>query len=225
MANAELQVRPRTVLGKKVKAMRRGGVTPANVFGHKLESRAVEANTVDLTHTLRGMSRNAILDLKVEGEEAPRTVVVRSVSRNPVTSQILHVDFYQIKMTEKMRAEVPVVLVGTSEAVTTFGGVLLQTLENIAVEALPADIPEQFEVDVSRITELEQSLHVRDLHIDQSKLTLQTDEDVVVARVAAPRLAAEAEEAAPAEGEAAAEGEAPAEGAAAAPVAEEPSGS
>src|SRR5262249_25409215 len=155
------QVRPRTVLGKKVKAMRRGGVTPANVFGHKLESRAVEANTVDLTHTLRTMSRNAILNLNVEGEDGPRTVVVRAVSRNPVTSQILHVDFYQIKMTEKMRADVPVVLTGSSEAVTTFGGVLLQTLENIAVEALPTDIPEQFEVDVSQITELEQSLHVR----------------------------------------------------------------
>lgn len=223
MANAELQVRPRTVLGKKVKAMRRGGVTPANVFGHQLESRAVEASTADLTHTLRGMSRNAILDLKVEGEEAPRTVVVRAVSRNPVTSQILHVDFYQIKMTEKMRADVSIVLVGTSDAVTTFGGVLLQTLESIAVEALPGDIPEQFEVDVSRITELEQSLHVRDLHIDQTKVTLHTDEDVVVARVAAPRLAAAEEEAAPAEGEVPGEGEAPAEGGAPA-AGEEPAG-
>jgi large subunit ribosomal protein L25 len=110
-------------------------------------------------------------------------------------------------MTEKMRADVQVVLTGTSEAVATYGGILLQTLETIAVEALPGDIPERFEADVTVLTELEQGIHVRDLRIDETKITVHTDPDVVVARVASPRLAAE-EEAAPA-----AEEGAPAEGA------------
>jgi hypothetical protein len=103
------------------------------------------------------------------------------------------------------------VLVGTSDAVSTLGGVLLQMLESISIDALPADIPAHFEVDVSAITQLEGSIHVKDLGIDTSKLTLHTDLDVVVARVAAPRIIAE--EAAATE---AAEGEA-AEGAAAVP--------
>jgi len=213
MANVELKVRPRTVLGKKVKAMRRGGRTPGNVFGHKIASTAVEADTMELTHVLRGMTRNAIVNLTVEGEGAPRTVVVREVSRDTVTSKILHIDFYQISMTEKMRAEVPIVLVGTSDAVVTLGGVLLQTLERVPIEAFPGDIPTQFEVDVSQITQLDGSLHVRDLDVDQTKVTLHAEPDVVVARVATPRLvAAEEEAAAPAEGEVPA---APAEGAAA----------
>jgi len=208
MANSELQVAPRTVLGKKVAALRRDGQTPANVFGHRIDSTAVQADTADLTHLLRGISRNAIINLSVAGEPAPRTVVVRDVARDPVTGKLLHVDFYQVSMTEKMRAEVPVVLVGSSDAVSTFGGVLLQMLESISVEALPADIPTQFDCDVSAITQLEGSLHVRDLAIDTSKVMLHTDLDVVVARVAAPRLAAEEEEAAAAA--APAEGEAPA---------------
>lgn len=210
MANNALSAAPRTVLGKKVKALRRSGVTPANVYGHKVDSTAVQADTVELTHLLRAAGRNAIIDLKVEGEAAPRTVVVRNVERNPVTSQILHIDFFQVSMTEKMKAEVRVVLTGTSPAVADLQGVLLQMIETVSVEALPGDIPSEFEVDVSVLAQLESSIHVRDLHADESKVTITTDPDVVLARVAAPRLAAAEEE----EAAAAAEGaEAPAEGA------------
>jgi large subunit ribosomal protein L25 len=217
MANSELQVARRKVLGKKVAQLRRTGVMPANIFGHKIESTAVQADTPALTHLLRGISRNAVINLSVDGEPAARTVVVRDVKRNPVNGKLLHVDFYQVSMTEKMRTEVPVVLVGTSPAVSTFGGVLLHTLDVVAVEALPGDIPAEFQVDVSVLTELEQSLHVRDLTVDAARVTIFTDGDVVVARVASPRLATAEEEtaAAAAEGEGAA---VPAEGAAAPPA-------
>jgi len=217
MANSELRVAPRTVLGKKVKALRRSGVTPANVYGHKIDSLALQAPTVELTHVLRGLGRNALIDLRVEGEAKPRTVVVRGLDRDPVTGRLLHVDFFEVSMTERMKAEVPVVLTGTSPAVSDFQGVLLQMIETISVEALPGDIPPEFQADVSVLAELESSLHVRDLHIDETKIHVLTDPDVVVARVAAPRLAAaEEEEAAAAAAAAAEEGapaaEAPAEG-------------
>ncbi|MEX0750741.1 MAG: 50S ribosomal protein L25 [Dehalococcoidia bacterium] len=210
MANNSLSAAPRTVLGKKVKALRRSGVTPANIYGHKVDSTAVQADTAELTHLLRAAGRNAIIDLTVEGEAAPRTVVVRNIGRNPVTSQILHIDFFQVSMTETMKAEVRVVLTGSSSAVSDMQGVLLQMIESVSVEGLPGDIPAEFLADVSVLTQLESSIHVRDLHIDETKVTVTTDPDVVVARVAAPRLAAAEEE----EAAAAAEGaEAPAEGA------------
>jgi len=205
MATKDLKAAPRTVLGKNVAKLRRAGVTPANIFGHKLDSTAVQADTAELLHLMRGSSRNQIISLRVDGESAPRTVVVRAVARDPSTYQVLHVDFYQVSMTEKMRAQVQVVLTGTSDAVETFGGVLLQMVETIEVEALPGDIPWQFQADVTVLTQLDQALHVRDLNIDERKMTVFTDPDVVVARVAAPRLVVE-EEAAAAE---AAEGETP----------------
>ena len=216
MADNALKVAPRTVLGKNVAKLRRAGQTPANVYGHRIDSTSVQAETVELTHLLRAMGRNALVALSIEGEASPRTVMVREVSRNPLNGKVLHVDFYQVNMTEKMKADVPVVLTGTSEAVLTYGGVLLQMVDVIHVEALPSDLPSEFTVDVSVMTQLDQAVHVRDLHLDSEKVSILSDPDIVLARVAAPRLATEEEEAAAAapaeegaEGEGAAE---PAEG-------------
>ena len=199
MAN-ELKVAERTVLGKNVAKLRRDGKTPANIYGHKIDSKAVEADTVDLIHMMKSGSRNQIINLVVDGEGKARNVMIRDVARDPVTHTVLHVDFYEVSMTERMKAQVRVVLTGDSDAVATYQGILLQMIESIEVEALPADIPAQFECDVSVLTELEQSVHVRELHIDESKITVMTDPDVVVARVASPRVVVE-------EGTAAAEGE------------------
>jgi large subunit ribosomal protein L25 len=204
MADIELSVKPRRVLGKKVAALRRRGVTPANVYGRNLESKAVEVETVVLTHLLRSAGRNVIIDLRIEGEGSPRPVMLRAVQREPATSRLLHVDFYQVSLTQKMRTEVPLILVGEAPAVAEFGGILLQSLDNVTVEALPADIPAHVEVDVSALTRLDDAVHVRELPIDPTKVHVMTDLELVVAKVAAPRLvAAEEEEAA---AEAAAEG-------------------
>ena len=200
MATKDLQVAPRTVLGKNVAKLRRAGITPANIYGHKIESTAVQADTATLVPLMRHATRNEIFSMTVEGETKPRTVVFREVSRDSVTSQLLHIDFFQVSMTEKMNAHVPIVLTGVSDAVETYGGVLLQMIETIEIEALPGDIPSVFEADVSVLAQLEQALHVRELHIDESKITVHTDGDVVVARVASPRVAVE-ETAAAAAGE------------------------
>jgi len=202
----ELSVAPRSVLGKKVKGLRRQGITPANVYGHHLESQALEIDTVMLARTLRSLESNAIVSLRIEGEKAPRPVIVRTVQRDLVTDKILHVDFYQVSLAEKMKAEVPLVVVGKAPAVVDLGGILLQGLDRITVEALPGDIPGHVEVDISNLTTFDSSVHVRDLVIDP-KVHLMTDPDMAVASVAAPRVTAEAEEAEAAEEEGAAEGE------------------
>jgi large subunit ribosomal protein L25 len=116
--------------------------------------------------------------------------MVRDIQRNPVSDRILHVDFYQVSLTEKMRADVPLLLTGKAPAVDDFGGILLQSLESITVEALPTDMPSHVEVDISLLSGIDSSLHVKDLVLDP-KLHLLTDPEVVIAKVAAPRLAAE----------------------------------
>lgn len=204
MQELELSAAPRSVLGKKVKGLRRLGITPANIYGRGIESQAVQVDTKALTHTLRRAGRNTILSLSVEGERVPRPVMVRDIQRNPVTDELLHLDFYQISLTEKMHAEVTVVLTGTAPAVSELGGILLQPVETVTVEALPAEIPPHLEADASRLEALDAAIHVRDLQAPAG-VTILTDPDVVLVRVAAPRLveeevAVEAEvEAAPAE--------------------------
>lgn len=203
MAEIELSVKPRQVLGKKVADLRRQGVTPANVYGRNLESRAVQVETAVLTHLLRSGGRNVIIDLRIEDEDSPRPVMLRGVQRHPVTSRLLHADFYQVSLTQKMRAEVRLVVVGEAPAVAEFGGILLQSLDSIMVEALPGDIPAHVEIDVSMLEQIGAGVHVRELPIDPTKVYVMTDGEQVVAKVAAPRVVA-AEEEVPAE-EAAAE--------------------
>jgi len=194
MADIELSVKPRSVVGKKVAALRRQGVTPANVYGRNLESKAVQVETAVLTHLLRTAGRNVIIDLRIEDEGSPRPVMLRGVQRDPVTSRLLHAEFYQVSLTQKMRAEVPLVLVGEAPAATELGGILLQSLDSIMVEALPGDIPASVEVDVSTLVQLDAGVHVRELPIDLAKVHVMTDAELVVAKVAAPRLVAVEEE-------------------------------
>jgi large subunit ribosomal protein L25 len=215
MADVQLPVDPRAVTGKKVRTLRRQGITPAHLYGRGTESLALQVATSQVVHLLRTSGRNAIIDLKINGEGDARPVVLRGVQRNPVTDELVHVDFFQISLTEKLRADVPIHFVGEAPAVQVYSGVLLHSIEHITIEALPREIPEFIEADISGLEELESALFVRDLPIP-SNVEVLTDRDTMVVKVGTPRLAAAEEEAEAAAAAAAAEGEegaAPAEGA------------
>jgi large subunit ribosomal protein L25 len=174
------------MLGKKVRQMRRQGLTPGNIFGRHVESAAIQIPTPTLTHILRTTGRNEIVYLRLDGE-TPRPTLIRHVQRHPINAAILHVDFQQVSLTEKVRLEVPIVLTGTAPAVATMGGTLLHSLDYITVEALPREIPSQVEVDVSGLEGLEVAIHVRDIPVPAG-LTVLTNPDLLVATVAPPRV-------------------------------------
>ncbi len=188
----ELKVSPREVLGKKVKALRRGGVIPANVYGNALESVAIQISKDDLVHLLHSAGRNEIVYLRLDGEE-PRPTFLRQIQRNPVTDAILHVDFYQISLKEKVRMDVRLVLVGTAPAEQTHGGTLLHSVDRIAVEGLPTEIPSVIEVDVSGLDVIDAAIHVRELSVPD-EVTVLSDPEQVVAKVAPPQVEKEPEE-------------------------------
>jgi large subunit ribosomal protein L25 len=204
----ELNVAPRAVLGKRVKALRRQGLTPANIYGQRVESQAVQVSTEALKHVIKTAGRNEIVYLRLDGDE-PRPTFVRDIQRNPVTDVILHVDFNQISLKDKVKADVPIHLVGLSPAVDTFGGILMHGLDHVSVEALPTEVPSFLELDVSSLVEINQALHVSDLELPED-VTLLTDAEQVVAKVAPPAVepVEEVEEE-----EEAVEGEVPEEGA------------
>jgi large subunit ribosomal protein L25 len=188
----ELNVGPRPVLGKKVKRLRREGIIPANVYGRALDSVAIQVVRDDLVRVVRSAGRNEIIYLRLDGEE-PRPTFVRQIQRNPVTDAILHVDFYQISLAEKVRIEVPLALVGTAPAEQTHGGTLLHSLDSITVEGLPTDIPSVIEVEVSGLEEIDASIHVGELSVPD-QVTVLSDPEVVVAKIAPPHVEKEVEE-------------------------------
>ena len=202
----ELKVTPRDVVGKKVSRLRREGVIPANVYGHGLESVSIQVPKDDLVHVMRTAGRNEIVYLRLDGDE-PRPTFLRQVQRNPVTDAILHADFYQISLKEKVRMEVPVALIGTAPAEQTHGGTLLHSLDSISVEGLPTDIPSVIEVDVSGLEEIDAAIHVAELSVPEG-IAVLTDPEQVVAKIAPPQVEKVEEEV---EGEVAEGEEAPAE--------------
>jgi large subunit ribosomal protein L25 len=214
MASVQISVEPRDVTGKKVRALRRQGLIPAHLYGHGVESLALQAPSTIVTTLLRTAERNQIIDLQIGGEAQPRAVMLRGVQRNPITDDLLHIDFFQISLTETMRADVPLNIVGEAPAVQIFGGILLHQVDHVTVQALPSDLPGHIDVDVSGLDTLEAALHVRDITLPAT-VEMLTDPDQVIAKVAPPRVA---EEAAPTAEEAAAAPAAEGEEAAAAPA-------
>ena len=196
MPDLTLTAQRRTVLGKKVARLRRAGITPANIYGHNVPSTAIEVNTHDTNLLVRRAGRTSLITLTLDGEAQPRHVLVRDVSRKPTTGELLHIDFMQVSMREKLRVSVPLVLSGHAPVLDTVDAVVFQNLDTVEVECLPADIPQHIDVDVSGITDITSTIHVRDLAVPPA-VTILSDPDASVVSVTLRAVEEEVVEEAP----------------------------
>jgi large subunit ribosomal protein L25 len=200
MADLALKARPRTVLGKKVKMLRRTGVTPANIYGHNVPSLAIEADTAELASVLRRAGKTALVQVSVEGEPSARPVLVRQFTRRATNDALLHVDFFQVSMREKLTVEVPLTLIGDAPAVEQFDAIVVQSMDTITVQCLPGNIPSHIDVDISTLVDTASNVYIRDLRAP-ADVEFMNDPDLPVASVSVKGIAQaeEAEEAAEAE--------------------------
>jgi len=164
----------RTIAGKKVKQLRNQGSLPANITSHREPSLSVVVNTATFNKLYTKAGDTTLIYLAVEGEKTPRPVLIDQVQVNSVTGASLHVVFKQVNLKEKIVAEIPVELVGEFKVAN---GVLLTVHDSIEIEALPTDLPEKFEIDVSLLTEIGQGFTFAQLVYDSSKITLQINEE------------------------------------------------
>jgi large subunit ribosomal protein L25 len=175
-----LEVTNREILGKKVKHLRRQGITPVHLFGHGIKSLALQCDTDELERVLSQAGHTGLIGLKLDKEKKPRPVVIREFDRDWRRGKLLHVDFYQVKMEEKIRLEVPIVLVGEAPALKSKDNMLEHELEALTIECLPAKIPAGVEVDISSFTEPGQAIRVKDIALDKDVIVLNDPELVVV---------------------------------------------
>lgn len=212
-----LKVSPRSLLGRKVKKLRREGSLPANIYGRGIKSLAVQLPVKDFKAAHTQVGETGIIEVVVDKETKTRSVLIHNVHRHPVTDDYLHVDFHQVDLTKKVSVNIPIELVGEAPAVSK-GGVLLQLLDEIEVEALPADLPEKFTIDVSQLEEIGQSINLKNIKVDTKKVKLLSDNlDELIVKIeepakeeekpVEPEAEAEAEEKPEAEAEAEAEKE------------------
>jgi len=182
MDKLELKITNREILGKKVKHLRRQGITPVHLFGHGIESLALQCDTVQIERVLSQAEQTGLISLKLDNEKKPRTVMVRAFDRDWRKGQLLHVDFYQVKLREKLKLEVPVVLVGEAPALKSKDNMLEHELDTLTIECLPAKIPANMEVDISSFTEPGQAIRVKDIILGED-IVILNDPELVVAKI------------------------------------------
>jgi len=180
MEQIELSVHPRGVVGKKVRFLRRQGVTPVHLFGHNVESLALQCDVAQLGQVLAQAGTSNLIDLKLDTAKRPRKVVVREVQRDPRTDELLHVDFYQVSMKEKIRMDIPIVIFGEAPALKLKENFLAHELNSLSVECLPDELPTSVELDTSSLTEAEQAIRVRDITLGEGVTILNNPEQMVV---------------------------------------------
>lgn len=205
----ELAVTHREVTGKATKHLRKAGLIPANIYGHKEASEAVQINATDFEVLRKARKITGIISLRMGGHSKAQTALVRHIQRNPINSKILHIDFFRVSLTERILMKVPLHVVGEAPGVKNESGVLLHLLDALEVECAAQDIVNSFEVDVTSLEHIDDTLHASDVKLPEG-FKLITDPEEGIMKVAATR-AEKVEEAEEAAAPAAASAEAPAE--------------
>lgn len=176
-----LESKKRDIVGRKVKKLRDMGIIPANIYGRKVKSLAIEVSEKDFEKIFKEAGETQIVNLKVGKDQRP--VLIHNIQRDPLTEKVIHIDFLQVDLHQKVSASVPVVGVGESPAEKQGLGTVVFYIDEIQIEALPTDLPEKIEVDLGILENVDQSILVKDLNFDKSKIEVKNGPDEVVVKV------------------------------------------
>ena len=176
-----LTAQERKLLGRKVKALRREGFLPANIYGKKIKSFSVKVDQKEFAELFKKAGETSIVELVLGKEKRP--VLIHNIQRDPVTDTFVHVDFYQVDLKSKVTAQIPVDMIGEPPAEKQGLGTLVQYIDEVEIEALPSDLPEKFEIDASIFTEVDKAYKVGELKYDRSKIEVKEDAEQLIAKV------------------------------------------
>lgn len=185
MITLELKGKKREIFGKKLKALRKRGVIPAIIYGGSGGSVPLTLDLKEFKKVLKNAGETTLVRLFIDKEKF-KNVLIHENSRDPVTDEVRHVDFYEVKMDEKIITKVPLVFIGNSPAVTDLGGVLVKAMQEIQIRSLPADLPHEIEVNISSLAGFEDTIAIKDITIPKNIEVLE-NETSSIASVAPPR--------------------------------------
>jgi large subunit ribosomal protein L25 len=195
MDSISLTARPRSETGRHVHHLRREGVVPAVLYGHKVSPVALAVDAKEMERTWHHAGRTHLVDVHVEGQKGSSKVLIKDLQIHPRSGRMLHVDFFAVNLREKITSEVPVIVVGESPAVRDRIGQIQQVISTIRVESLPGDLPAQLTVDVSSLTEIDQSITLGEIELPKGVALVHADPSETVVKIATVRVREEAVEA------------------------------
>lgn len=191
MSRTQLQAQLREITGKRVKRLRDEQKLPANVYGPGIESTAVQLSSPEFRRILRSAGETELINLAVKGEDEPRPVLISEVQMDPVKDLILHVDFYQVDLSQKVEVGVPLEFINADKA--NKKGIVLELVGELAVEAYPDKIPPEITVDLSVLQEIDQTINVADLEVPEG-VEIKAEPEELVAKLNPPEETLEEEE-------------------------------
>lgn len=169
----------RTALGRQNNKLRSGGRLPAVLYGPKQEATALEVPAKEFQKLFRAAGENTLVNLVIEGQAAAKKVLIHDVAKHYMKNEPIHVDFYEVDLSKKIHAKIPVHFVGAAAAVKELGGVLIKNLSEVEVEALPGNLPHSIEVDISQLATFEDSIRLGDLTLGADVKILGNPEEVI----------------------------------------------
>ena len=178
MEKVVLKATKRDVTGKQVRALRRDGKLPAVIYGRHSEPVNIILDARSAGVTLAKVGSSSLVTIDVDGKEYP--ALVRERQRNYIKGSLIHVDFLAVSLSEKLKAEVRIELTGLSLAVKDSDAVLVTGLHTLSVECLPEDLPDHVMVDISPLVKVGDSIHVRDITMDEKIRILDNPDDMIV---------------------------------------------
>ncbi len=188
MEKVVIQATVRSVTGKKVRALRRQWQLPGVLYGHNFQSTAISMDLHETSKALAGTTSSSIVNVVVDGKE--NAALVREKQRDFIKGTLKHIDFMVVSLTEKLRATVSLEFVGVAPAVKDLNGILVTNLSSLEVECLPGDLPEMITVDLSKLAEIGDVIHVKDIDLGSAVAILAHADEVI----AVVNLAREEEE-------------------------------
>ncbi len=186
----ELNAKTRKTIGKKVKSLRKKGIIPAVFYGAKTKSESIKVNYGEFEKIYNQIGESTILKLNIKDsktkKEKTKNVLIHEVAKDPVTDKFSHIDFYAVRMDKPITADVSLVFEGESPAVKNLEGTLVKNINELKVEALPADLPSEIKVDISSLETFDDLIKIKDLDVSKD-VKILADKQEAVASVSPPR--------------------------------------
>lgn len=178
MEKIEVKAETRQITGRKVKSLRRQNILPAVVYGHDFKPISIQIPLKEFQRVYSEAGESTLVYLEVDGRNYP--AIIHDVSRNPVSDDFLHADFYKVRLDETVDADIPLIFVGEAPAVKNLGGVLIKNISELKVEGFPQNLPHNIEIDISSLADLNGHINVKDLKIGDKVKIKANPEDIIV---------------------------------------------
>ncbi len=188
----ELNAAKRAAIGGRLNSFRKSGLVPAILYGKNQEPLPLQIPLKDFVKAFESAGESTLVYVNIDGQAYP--VIIHDVARDPVTDDVLHADFYKVRLDQKIKAKVQVEFKGEAPAVKDNGGIFVRNVNELEVEGLPQDLPHEITIDISNMNNFGDQILVKDIKLAPG-LRIVAEADDILATVQEPMSQEELEKA------------------------------